>query len=62
MRTAQYLKWLALLCVVLACFGVSILIVGYKPISTGRVATISVLLIGAIILIVRARKTQEKER
>ena len=56
MQLARYLTWLAILCLVLACFGVGILLVGYKPASFGRVATIVVLGIGAIALLVGTRK------
>ncbi len=56
MNIARYLKWLAILCLLLACFGAGILLVGYKPASIGRIATIAVLTIGAIVLLVGTRK------
>ena len=43
MERKHYLKWLSVLCVVLAAFGVGIFAVGYQPLSVGRVATICLL-------------------
>ena len=58
MNNARYLKWLAALCAVIACFGVAVLCVGYKPPSFGRIATIVVLLLAAAALIWHYRRKQ----
>lgn len=50
MERKHYLKWLSVLCVVLATFGVGIFLVGYQPLSVGRVATICLLVVAAAVL------------
>ncbi len=50
MERKHYLKWLSVLCVVLAVFGVGIFAVGYQPLSVGRVATICLLALAAAVL------------
>lgn len=50
MEKSHYLKWLSVLCVVLAAFGVGIFAVGYQPLSVGRVATICLLVAAAAVL------------
>lgn len=50
MERKHYLKWLSVLCVVLAAFGVGIFAVGYQPLSVGRVATICLLVAAAAVL------------
>ena len=50
MERKHYLKWLSILCVVLAAFGVGIFAVGYQPLSVGRVATICLLVAAAAVL------------
>lgn len=50
MERKHYLKWLSVLCVVLAVFGVGIFAVGYQPLSVGRVATICLLALAAVVL------------
>ena len=50
MERKHYLKWLSVLCVVLAAFGVGIFLVGYQPLSVGRVATICLLALAAAVL------------
>ena len=49
MERKHYLKWLSVLCVVLAVFGVGIFAVGYQPLSVGRVATICLLALAAVV-------------
>ena len=49
MERKHYLKWLSVLCVVLAAFGVGIFAVGYQPLSVGRVATICLLVVAAAV-------------
>lgn len=51
MERKHYLKWLSVLCVVLAAFGVGIFAVGYQPLSVGRVATICLLVAAAAVLV-----------
>ena len=50
MERKHYLKWLSVLCVVLAVFGAGIFAVGYQPLSVGRVATICLLVVAAAVL------------
>lgn len=50
MERKRYLKWLSVLCVVLAVFGAGIFLVGYQPLSVGRVATICLLVVAAAVL------------
>lgn len=50
MERKHYLKWLSVLCVVLAAFGAGIFLVGYQPLSVGRVATICLLALAAAVL------------
>lgn len=50
MERKHYLKWLSVLCVVLAAFGVGIFLVGYQSLSVGRVATICLLVVAAAAL------------
>lgn len=50
MERKHYLKWLSVLCVVLTAFGVGIFLVGYQPLSVGRVATICLLVVAAAVL------------
>ena len=50
MERKDYLKWLSVVCVVLAAFGVGIFAVGYQPLSVGRVATICLLVAAAAVL------------
>ena len=49
MERKHYLKWLSVVCVVLAAFGVGIFAVGYQPLSVGRVATICLLVAAAAV-------------
>lgn len=50
MERKYYLKWLSVLCMVLAAFGVGIFLVGYQSLSVGRVATICLLVVAAAVL------------
>ena len=50
MERKHYLKWLSVLCVVPAVFGVGIFAVGYQPLSVGRVATICLLALDAVVV------------
>lgn len=50
MERKYCLKWLSVLCVVLAAFGVGIFLVGYQSLSVGRVATICLLVVAAAVL------------
>lgn len=50
MEKSHYLKWLSVLCVVLAAFGAGIFAVGYQSLSVGRVATICLLVAAAAVL------------
>lgn len=56
MERKHYLKWLSVLCMVLAAFGVGIFAVGYQPLSVGRVATICLLVAAAAVLVWFSRR------
>ncbi|MEC4272766.1 hypothetical protein VJ923_06310 [Adlercreutzia sp. R25] len=43
----RYLRWLALLCAVMAAFCLGVFIIGYKDPSFGRVATLVALVIAS---------------
>ena len=58
MERKHYLKWLSVLCVVLAVFGVGIFAVGYQPLSVGRVATSCLLALAAGVLAWRSRRAR----
>ncbi|MGI6045447.1 MAG: preprotein translocase subunit SecE [Eggerthellaceae bacterium] len=59
---ALYLKWAAIIAAVLACFGISIMAIGYKPVSIGRVMTVVVLLVATVACIVLYRKPRSPEK
>lgn len=48
--TATYLRWLAILCAVMALFCLGVLIIGYKDPSIGRAATLVALCAASPIL------------
>ena len=50
MERKHYLKWLSVLCAVLAAFGAGIFLAGYQPLSVGRVATICLLVVASAVL------------
>lgn len=52
----MYLKWLAILCVVMALFGVGVFIIGYKDLSFGRVATVVALFVASAVLGVASKR------
>ena len=56
MERKHYLKWLSVLCVVLAAFGVGIFLVGYQSFCVGRVATSCLLVVAAAVLAGRSRR------
>lgn len=49
-ETATYMKWLAILCAVMAVFGLAVFVIGYKDPSFGRVATVVALLVASGLL------------
>ncbi|NPD30345.1 hypothetical protein HLV37_00375 [Eggerthellaceae bacterium zg-1084] len=49
-NTARYLSWVSILCAVMATFGVGVFLIGYKDLSFGRVATVVVLYVAAVVL------------
>ena len=55
MEKRLYLKWLSVLCALMALFGIAVFAVGYKSLSVGRVATVVALLAEAAILAVVSR-------
>ncbi|MEY8562331.1 hypothetical protein AALA21_04655 [Eggerthellaceae bacterium 3-80] len=58
---AIYLRWLALLCAIMALFCLGVFIVGYKDPSFGRVATFVLLCIACPALMLIAKRLDSKE-
>ena len=54
---AKYLKYLGILCIVLAIFAVAIMAVGYQPWSIGHVGTLVLLIVGAIVFRYLSKRT-----
>ena len=50
MNARVYLKWLSVLCLVMALFGTAVMLVGYKAPTIGLVATVAALVIAATAL------------
>ena len=50
MNARVYLKWLSMLCLVMALFGTAVMLVGYKAPTIGLVATVAALVIAAAAL------------
>ncbi|MEG0621131.1 MAG: hypothetical protein RR477_08390, partial [Raoultibacter sp.] len=53
---AIYVKWIAILCAVMALFCLAIFVVGYKDLSFGRVATVIALLVVSVACGVASKK------
>lgn len=51
-----YLKWIAILCVGMALFGIGVFIIGYKDLSMGRVMTVVALFVAAGVCGLLSRK------
>lgn len=58
---STYLKWLSMVCALLAVFGIGIFIIGYKDLSFGRVATVLLLIVAAIVLGLLSRRKRYQE-
>ena len=56
MDALGYLKWLSILCLVMALFGTAAMLVGYMAPSIGLVATVATLVIAAAALGWKARE------
>lgn len=56
MNAWGYMKWLSILCLVMALFGTAVMLVGYKAPTIGLVATVAALIIAAAALRWKARK------
>ena len=50
MDAQGYMKWLSILCLVMALFGTAVMLVGYKVPTIGLVATVATLVIAAAAL------------
>ena len=50
MDARGYMKWLSILCLVMALFGTAVMLVGYKAPTIGLVATVAALIIAAAAL------------
>ena len=53
---AQYLRWLGILCAVMAAFCVGVLVIGYKEPSFGRIATLVLLCIASPLFLWLAKR------
>ena len=56
MNAQGYMKWLSMLCLVMALFGTAVMLVGYKAPTIGLVATVAALVITAAALGWKARE------
>ena len=55
-----YEKWLSMLCVGMAIFGIGVMLVGYKVPTVGLVATVVMLVVASALFAMKARRnTQE---
>lgn len=54
--SAIYLKWIAILCAVMAVFCLAIFVIGYKDFSFARVATVVVLVAASVACGVVSKK------
>lgn len=55
-----YEKWLSMLCVGMAIFGIGVMLVGYKAPTVGLVATVVMLVVASALFAMKARRnTQE---
>lgn len=55
MDVQGYMKWLSILCLVMALFGTAVMLVGYKAPTIGLVATVTILVIAAAALAWKAQ-------
>ena len=55
MNARGYMKWLSILCLVMALFGTAVMLVGYKVPTIGLVATVTILVIAAAALAWKAQ-------
>ena len=55
MEPKLYTKWLSVLCVAMAIFGSGVMLIGYKSPTFGLVGTVIVLVVGAVLLALKAR-------
>lgn len=51
-----YLRWLSLLCALMALFCVGVFVIGYKDPSFGRVATLVALVVASIALLLTSKR------
>lgn len=55
-----YLRWLGILCVIMAVFCLGIFLIGYKDPSFGRIATLIGLIAGAAVCFWLSRRKSSK--
>lgn len=55
MDAQGYMKWLSILCLIMALFGTAVMLVGYKAPTIGLVATVAALVIAAAALAWKAQ-------
>lgn len=58
--TALYLRWLGILCAVMATFCLGVFIIGYKDPSFGRVATFLALAIASPLCLWLSKRTASR--
>ena len=61
MNARGYMKWLSILCLVMALFGTAVMLVGYKAPTIGLVATVATLVIAAAALGWKARERYRRQ-
>ena len=59
---SRYLRWLSLLCLLMAVFCVLVFVIGYKTLSVGRVATAVALFAAFAVLQVLYRRMDSGRR
>ena len=57
---ALYLRWLGILCAVMAAFCLGIFLIGYKNPSVGRVATFVGLIVASVVFFWLSRRKSDK--
>ena len=55
-----YEKWLSMLCVGMAIFGVGVMLVGYKAPTVGLVATVAMLVGASALFAMKAKQTMRE--
>ena len=59
-NAALYLRWLGILCAIMATFCAGIFLIGYKDPSVGRIATLVALVIASVTSFWLSRRKSDK--